>query len=39
MSMYCISRHPGARDWAAEDIAVDEFVIHLDMARVRGDNA
>ncbi|MHB8743782.1 MAG: CRISPR-associated protein Csx16 [Sulfuricaulis sp.] len=39
MSVYFVSRHPGARDWAAaEDIAVDEFITHLDMARVRGDD-
>ena len=29
--IYFISRHPGARDWAAdEDIAVDRVIDHLD---------
>ncbi len=31
MSTYFISRHPGARDWAAEEgLAVDEVIVHLD---------
>lgn len=35
MSVYFVSRHPGARDWAAaESIAVDAFLGHLDMARI-----
>lgn len=35
MSVYFVTRHPGARDWAAtEALAVDEFIAHLDIARV-----
>lgn len=37
MRVYFVTRHPGARDWAAErGLAVDEIVAHLDVARVRG---
>lgn len=36
MTTFFVSRHLGARDWAAaEGIAVDEVIAHLDMARVR----
>lgn len=31
MTTYFVSRHPGARDWAAEEgITVDEVIDHLD---------
>ncbi len=33
MTTYFVSRHPGARDWAAEEgITVDEVIDHLDPA-------
>ncbi|NCA70643.1 MAG: CRISPR-associated protein Csx16 [Sphingobacteriia bacterium] len=33
MTTYFVSRHPGARDWAAEEgIAVDAVIDHLDPA-------
>lgn len=36
MSVYFISRHPGAIEWAArQGLAVDECVAHFDVARVR----
>lgn len=36
MTTYFISRHPGARDWAAEEgIAVHEFITHLDPSQIR----
>lgn len=40
MTTYFVSRHPGARDWAAEaGIAVDLVVVHLDPVDVApGDN-
>ncbi len=35
MSVYFVSRHPGAREWAAQaGIAVDEVIAHLDVAQV-----
>lgn len=35
MSVYFVSRHPGAKDWAAEEgIAVDQVIDHLDIDRV-----
>lgn len=35
MTVYFVSRHPGARDWAAaEGLSVDEFIAHLDMTHV-----
>jgi CRISPR-associated protein Csx16 len=41
VTVYFVSRHPGAREWAAtEGLAVDEFIPHLDITRVRaGDVA
>lgn len=34
MTVYFVSRHPGARDWAAaEGIVVDEFIAHLDVTK------
>jgi hypothetical protein len=41
MSVYFVSRHPGARDWAAaEGMAVDEFIAHLDVTQAHvGDVA
>ncbi len=36
MTTYFVTRHPGARDWAAEEgIAVDVVIEHLDPAVVR----
>lgn len=35
MTVYLVTRHPGARQWAvAEGIQVDEIVAHLDMDRI-----
>ncbi len=35
MSVYFVSRHPGAKDWAAEEgIAVDQVIDHLEIDRV-----
>lgn len=35
MSVHFVSRHPGARDWAAaEGLAVDAFITHLDVTHV-----
>ncbi len=35
MSIYFVTRHAGARDWAeSEGIAVDQFIEHLDLAEV-----
>jgi CRISPR-associated protein Csx16 len=36
MTIYFISRHPGARDWAAQEgIAVDQVIDHLDPAIIQ----
>ena len=36
MTIYFVSRHPGAREWAEnEGIAVDCWVKHLDLSEVR----
>lgn len=39
MSVYFVSRHPGAKDWAAEEgLQVDEVIDHLEIDRiVHGD--
>ena len=39
MTTYFVSRHPGARDWAAQEgIVIDEVVAHLDTGLVhQGD--
>ncbi len=35
MSVYFVSRHPGAKDWAAEEgIAVDQVIDHLEIDRI-----
>ena len=37
MTTWFISRHPGALEWATrKELAVDQFVRHLDPALVRG---
>jgi CRISPR-associated protein Csx16 len=39
MSVYFVTRHPGAREWAeAQGVSVDEFVAHFDVARVRAND-
>lgn len=36
MSLYFVTRHPGARDWAAEEgLAVDQVLDHLDPAIIQ----
>jgi CRISPR-associated protein Csx16 len=36
MSVYFVSRHSGAREWAAQaGIVVDDVIAHLDVAQVR----
>lgn len=36
MTVYFITRHPGALDWAvAEGLIVDDVVVHLDVADIR----
>lgn len=36
MTTYFVSRHPGARAWAAEEgIAVDQVLAHFDVSAVR----
>jgi CRISPR-associated protein Csx16 len=35
MTTYFVSRHPGTRDWAAEEgIKVQEFITHLDPGQI-----
>lgn len=39
MSVYFVSRHPGAREWVVrQGIAVDRVVEHLDLAEVGTGN-
>lgn len=36
MTIYFVSRHPGARDWAAaEGLVVDDCIAHIDVAHVQ----
>ncbi len=36
MTLYFVTRHPGARDWAAEEgLAVDRILDHLDPAIIQ----
>lgn len=36
MTVYFISRHPGAHDWAAaEGLSVDQVLVHLDPAAIQ----
>ena len=39
MSVYFVTRHAGARDWAKQEgLAVDRFVTHLDLTKIgKGD--